>query len=234
MHFNEGFSVEYESENGLIINAGACLTHFSNGSLKVPNRGINTISPKIGLGYNFTGSKQEFKHQVIPDFQKQSEIGLTFFGALRNEYYLGTDVDTATKDRGVYYTAYGLSAAFNRQISYKSKFGIGLMADYWGFANSSITVEDGKLIPNAGSVRDGLELSIFPSYELILNKLSVVLQNGFYLYRTKYPFRTPVSYQRVGLKYCVLKDISFGVNLRIHSYSIADYIEWTIGYRLPL
>jgi hypothetical protein len=234
MHFNEGFSVEYKSENGLIINAGASLTHFSNGSLKVPNRGINTIAPKIGLGYNFTGPEQEFKHQVVPDYRKQSEIGFAFFAALRNEYYYGSDVDTATKDRGVYYTAYGLSASFNRQISYKSKFGIGIMADYWGFANSSITVADGKLIPNAGSFREGLELSIFPAYELILNRLSVVLQNGFYLYRTKYPFRTPATYQRIGLKFSILKDVSFGVNLRIHSYSIADYIEWTFGYRLPL
>ena len=138
------------------------------------------------------------------------------------------------KYKGVYYTAYGISATFNRQISYKSRFGIGIMADYWGFANSYITVEDGNLIAHPASFRDGLELSIFPSYELIISRLSLILQPGFYLYRTKYPYRTPSAYQRIGLKYNIFENISFAVNMRVHSYSIADYLEWTIGYRLPL
>lgn len=53
LYFNEGFSLEYKSREGLVINAGTSFTHFSNGSLKVPNRGINIFAPNIGLGYNF-------------------------------------------------------------------------------------------------------------------------------------------------------------------------------------
>jgi len=132
------------------------------------------------------------------------------------------------------FCTYGLSASVNRQISYKSKFGLGIMVNYWGFANSSITAEDGNLIAHPASFKDELELSIFPSYELIISRLSLVLQPGFYLYRSKYPYRTPAVYQRIGLKYNILENISFAVNMRVHSYSIADYLEWTIEYQLPL
>ncbi len=234
LYFNEGFSLEYKSREGLVINAGTSFTHFSNGSLKVPNRGINIFAPKIGLGYNFAESPQEFKTRAVPEYQKHSEFCFSFFGALRNEYYYGSDVDSITKYKGVYYTAYGISATFNRQISYKSKFGIGIMADYLGFANAYITAEDGNLIAHPASFKDGLELSIFPSYELIISRLSLILQPGFYLYRIKYPYCTPSAYQRIGLKYNIFENISFAVNMRVHSYSIADYLEWTIGYRLPL
>ena len=97
LYFNEGFSLEYKSREGLVINAGTSFTHFSNGSLKVPNRGINIFAPKIGLGYNFAESPQEFKTRAVPEYQKHSEFCFSFFGALRNEYYYGSDVDSITK-----------------------------------------------------------------------------------------------------------------------------------------
>ena len=234
LYFNEGLSVEYKSVNGLILSAGAGLTHFSNGSVKVPNRGINTISPRVCIGYNFDRAEGEFKHQTIPEFKKQSDCFISAFGAVRNDYYYGTDVDSLTKYRGVYYGTYGISFAFERLVSRKSVFGFGFMADYYGMANSSVTVENGRLVPHPASFRNGLEISVFPSYELVMNKLSAILQHGFYLYRSDYPFRNPVGYQRVGLRFNVISDLSVSVYMRLHDYGIADYIEWTLGYKLHL
>jgi hypothetical protein len=69
---------------------------------------------------------------------------------------------------------------------------------------------------------------------LAINRLSLIIQPGFYLYRTKYGERSPATYQRIGIKYNILKDISLGINMHAYYFSIADYIEWTIGYRLHL
>jgi hypothetical protein len=229
-----GLTLEYKLKNGILINVGTSFTHFSNGALKIPNLGINAFAPEIGLGINLTRSAKEFEYQVVPEYQKQSEFYISFFTGWENELDLSLDVDSITKNKGVYYPAFGLSAMFNRQISYKSKFGIGLMVDYLGAANTTITVKNGKLEGNNASFYEGLELSIFPSYELVINRISVILQPGFYLYRTKYPYPTPIFYQRIGLEYNILKDISLGINMHAHRFSIADYIEWTVGYRLHL
>jgi hypothetical protein len=95
-------------------------------------------------------------------------------------------------------------------------------------------VINGKLEDNDASLGEGFEFSIFPSYELIINRLTLLIQPGFYVYRAKYEGRTPTAYQRVGIKYDVYKDISIGINLRAYDYNVSDYIEWTLAYRLPL
>jgi hypothetical protein len=230
--FSTALSLEKRFKNGLRFNVGTGFVHFSNGSLKVPNLGINIFSPRIGLGYNFNSSEQKFNYQAVPEYQKQSEYYFSAFIGWRNILYIGSDVDSVTMRKGVYYSCYGISASYNIQISHKSKFGIGLMTDYLGYVNSSITAENGKLIAHPASIGNGLEFSIFPSYELVMNRASLVLQPGFYLYRTKYPERNPFIYQRIGIKYCLTDNVSLALNMRAHDFSIADFIEWTVGYRI--
>jgi len=232
MLFNTTFSMEKRLENGLRFNLGAGFVHFSNGSLKVPNLGINVFTPRIGVGYDFDRREQEKSYQVVPEFQKESEVILSVFYGLRNIMYVGGEVDSAKMRKGVYYNCYGISGAYNVKVSHKSRFGIGLLTDYLGYVNSCITVENGDLIPNPASFSDGFEISIYPSYELVMNRTSIVLQPGFYLYRANYPERTPSNYQRIGLKYYVTDEVSLSLNMRAHSWSIADFIEWTIGYSI--
>jgi hypothetical protein len=230
--FNPGFSIEKRLNNGLMFNLGTGFVHYSNGSLKIPNLGINIFSPRAGVGYNFSSNKNCFKYQIVPEYQKQTEYLVSAIIGWRNQLYDGSDVDSITLRKGVYYSIYGISFDFNRQLSYKSKIGAGIMADYIGYANSSISAEDGKLIPHPSSFNNGLELSIYPSYELVMNRVSLVLQPGFYIYRTKYPECPPSFYQRIGLKYYMTDDISLSLNMRAHEWSIADFIEWTIGYSI--
>jgi hypothetical protein len=233
-YIDAGPSVEYNFKNGLLLDIGASFTHFSNGDLKKPNYGINNFGTKISLGYNFFKTEKAFKQIEVPEFIKRSDVELMFLTGWENILYNGNDVDSATKNKGVYYPSIGFSATFNRQVSYKSKFGVGIMLGYMGAANSSIDVINGKLEDNDASFREGFELSIFPSYELIINRLTLLIQPGFYVYRAKYEGRTPTAYQRVGIKYDVYKDISIGINLRAYDYNVSDYIEWTLGYRLPV
>jgi hypothetical protein len=234
VYIDAGVSLEYDFNSGLSIDAGPSFTHFSNGALKKPNFGINTFAPKFSIGYNFGGNQTAYKYQTIPIFQKKSELIFSFFTGWENVLYKGNDVDSATMNKGVYYSTFGLGASYSRQITYKSKIGIGMMIGYYGAANSTITASNGKLNDNDANLANGMELSIFPSYELEISRLSVLLQPGFYLYRKSYTGRTPVAYQRIGVKYAVLKDIFIGINLRAYHFYISDYIEWTVSYRLHL
>jgi len=230
--FTTTFSVEKRFINGMKFYAGAGFVHFSNGSLKVPNLGINVFTPKLGVGYNFAETENKFRYQVVPEFQKKSELLISAFTGWRNIMYYGSDVDSLIQRKGVYYKCFGVSAAYNYQVSHKSKFGIGIMADYLGYVNSSVTSENGKLVPHPASFNDGFEISFYPSYEMVMDRASLVLQPGFYIYRAKYPERTPFNYQRIGLKYHVADNILLGLYMRAHYWSIADFIEWTIGYRM--
>ena len=48
-----GLNLQYSLTQHFDIATGFSLTHFSNGAIKKPNYGLNTIAPKISLKYNF-------------------------------------------------------------------------------------------------------------------------------------------------------------------------------------
>ncbi|HEY3370068.1 MAG TPA: hypothetical protein VGK10_04420, partial [Prolixibacteraceae bacterium] len=70
------------------------------------------------------------------------------------------------------------------------------------------------------------------SYELVINKLSVVIQPGFYLLRKNSNDHEPSNYQRLGIHYQFGTHLFAGINLRAYDYHVSDFIEWTLGYQL--
>ena len=83
-----------------------------------------------------------------------------------------------------------------------------------------------------GKFSDKIFLSIYPSYELVINKVSIIIQPAFYLYRKKLVNQTPVFHQRVGLKYHFTDHLFIGITLVAYKFHVSEFIEWNIGYRL--
>jgi hypothetical protein len=225
-----GLNTEFKIKNRLYLSAGFSLSHFSNGRLKDPNLGLNTIAPKISLKYDINNNKQKFIIQEIPKFIKKNEFNITLFGGSKNIIYDSIDIAILEKYEGVYFPVIGISTTFNRQVSFKSKLGMGVSFCYDGSINAQIAVENGELEPADGPIKDNLQLSIFPSYEHVINRVSLILQPSFYIYRLKTENMSTVFYQRIGLKYNFYKNFYVGINLRAYKFSVSDFIEWNAGY----
>jgi hypothetical protein len=222
---------EYNLSNKIDISAGFSLTHFSNGTLKKPNFGINTIAPKITLKYNFY-NHLVFHKQEIPKYIKENEWLISCFGGVKNVIFDSVNTDIIEKYEGVYFPVFGISTSYNRQISYKSKIGLGMTVSYDGSVNAQVTIDNNELDPADSPLLDKIQVSVYPSYELVINKVSLLLQPAVYLYRKKTKSQSPVFHQRIGLKYHVSDNIFIGLTLRDYSYHISDFIEWTLGYRI--
>ena len=231
VYIDLGLELNYRMKNGISLGIGESFTHFSNGALKQPNYGINIAGTRLKLGYDFNSAPPPAVKPQVPLYKPGNEYLVSFFAGTKNVLYDGPGADSVTSFKGVYYPVYGISAGYNRQISYKSKLGAGICFDYFGAANSSITLLNGKLEDREASLHDGFEISIYPSYELVIDRLSLILQPGFYIHRRNYEGSTPWTYQRIGLKYHVLKNVFVGLNLHAYRYYISDYIEWNVGYR---
>ena len=227
-----GANLSYELSPHLDLAFGYSFSHFSNGALKNPNQGLNTFSPKISLDYRINRYKPDLPKQSISPFIKNTSMDFSIFGGVKNVLYKGNDVDTITKYKGVYYPVSGFTTVINRQINYKSKLGIGMSLSYDGSYNSTVFVDKGELEPTEGFHDNKLSLSIFPSYELVINKLSVVVQPGFYVLRKHSANKEPLTYQRLGLQYQTGSKLFAGMSLRAYKYHVSDFIEWTIGYHL--
>ena len=228
-----GVNFSYSLSSHFDLEFGYSFTHFSNGALKSPNLGLNTFSPKLTLEYNIDRFVPPSKRPILPPFVKHSSLDFAIFGGAKNVIYSGNNVDTAMKYKGVYYPVYGFSTVISRQLTYKSKVGIGMALIYDGSYNSFIFVENGKLEEFDGFNRNKLSVSIFPSYELVIDKLTVVIQPGFDIFRTPSINKKPITYQRLGVHYQVSRDLFVGLSLHAYSYHVSDFIEWTVGYHLP-
>ena len=226
-----GLNLQYNLTKRIELVSGFSLTHYSNGALKKPNFGINTIAPKIGLKYNFY-DHLAFHKEEVPMFLKKNEWLLSAFGGAKNVIFDSVNIDLMEKYEGVYFPVFGISTTYNRQISYMSKIGAGMTFSYDGSVNAQIAVDYNDLDPADSPLCDKIQISIYPSYELVINRLSVILQPAFYIYRKNFKDQSPVFHQRIGIKYHVSDNIFAGITLRDYSFHVSDFIEWTIGYRI--
>ena len=232
VYIDAGISLKYQLGARLCFGLGYGFTHFSNGALQMPNKGLNTEAARISLSYALNEDPKRYHSQQIPPFMGFYEWIISGYGGARNVLYQGNGINQLNSMKGVNYAVYGISNTINRQISYKSKIGFGTTIEFNGSQNSQIVIEGGSLDAADLPFNRHLALSIYPSYELVVDKLSLVMQPGIYLYRMKTADMTPLFYQRIGIKYHLLKNTFIGINLRAYNFYESDFIEWTIGHRL--
>lgn len=231
-YLDAGLNVEYRISKTFSLNAGFSLSHFSNGALKKPNFGINTIAPKISLKYNLYTDKIDYSIREIPSYTKQNELIFSIFTGVKNIIYDSLDVDQVTKYRGVFFPVFGFSSSINRQLNHKTKFGLGFSIGYDGSHNAQVTIDHGEIEEVHSPFKDKLEISLYPSYELVINRMSLLIQPSFYLIRQKSLAQTPMFYQRVGLKYHFNNNMFIGMNLNAFQFHVSDFLEWHFGYRI--
>jgi hypothetical protein len=196
----------------------------------MPNYGLNMYGGRLGVKYNLKGQR-DFIKLDIPRYKGNSEWLIGVLMAVKQVTPDTSDYESSAKYLGVNYGIFGINTTLNRQISYKSKWGIGFDFVYDASINAQKDLaSDGKPIEDP-KFNQNLSIGVFPSYELVVNKISLILQPGFYLYKKQTTGTTDIFYQRIGLKYHFMDNIYLGCNLRAYSFKVADYIEWIVGYR---
>ncbi len=233
VYIDAGINMAYRIAQRWDASIGVSLSHFSNGALKRPNRGINTVAPKIALKYHFNPERSAFNHQVIPVFSGSNEWLISIFAGSQNILTDTSNISVEDKYEGIYFPVFGILTGYNRYVSYKSKIGFGMSLTYDGSVNARIAIENGEPEVMDAPFTDKLQISIYPSYSLVVNKFSIILQPGFYIYRKKCAIQTPLFYQRIGLNYQIHKNLVAGLNLRAYNFHVSNYIEWNVGYRFP-
>ncbi len=239
-----GLNADFNVGKHFNLTAGFTFTHFSNGATRVPNMGINLIAPRIGAKYRFEPRK-EFIVNEIPKYSNNWEYIALVAASSKQLGYMVTDNSDTTYVAEAY-GVFTFSTGVNRQISHKVKLGLGADFSYDGSYNSYIKYQNNQTTErlNAGN-GNKLAIGAYGSFELVIHKLSMVVQPGWYLYREEWevpeepsegisiPRRKPGgSYQRIGLKYHIFDNVFAGINVRAYDFSIADYIEWNIGYKV--
>ena len=241
IYINLGANYKYYLGKHFDLGLGLNFNHFSNGALKLPNKGMNTFSPKLSLTYHFD-ERQFAPQDSLSSFDKYSTLDVNVFGGVRHSIFYGVDpgfqadnVDIIRKFEGKYYQNWGVETVYHRQVTYKSSLGLGIGLMYDEDYNHRFYQDENGVIQTARRfTHDNLLLNIFPSYRLSISKFAIQIQPGFYLFKKEIDRRydKTIFYQRVGFQYTVGKNLLVGIALKSFKFHKADYIEWRIGYRI--
>ncbi len=230
--FDFGINSVVQLSKRLNLYFGLNFTHFSNGSVKLPNLGVNMLAPRVGVNYLFN-DRQAYISRAKPTYEKEWEWLITLSPSLKQVGFTYVDNNSDTVATAFNYGVYTVSTGVNRQVSYKIKIGGGLDLSYNGAYGADTTMKNGKPEKATAIFGDKFLIGVFPSFELVINQISILAQPGFYIYLPETEsMDVPTTYQRVGIKYYFPGNIVAGVNVRAYNFSQADFIEFNVGYTL--
>lgn len=213
------------------IKTGLGFTHFSNGAIKKPNKGLNIVNPFVELNYSLNDRPELTKHSV-EQYKTHKEIAMHFGYTRKQEEYKSPNKDIPSTIGT--FDAYNLSIAWLKQSTWKNKYGFGVDIGYdtQGGLSTSIDNSETVVLNKATGFANNFKLSVYGTYEFCIDRLSIASSLGAYLYKTDYPHSPPIIYQRIGLKYHFKNDIYLAVLVRAHNLSVANLLEFCIGYRI--
>ncbi|RLD68455.1 MAG: hypothetical protein DRI95_02980 [Bacteroidetes bacterium] len=210
VHF--GYVANYKFNEKWAINGTIGFKHFSNGSFKQPNYGINLIPFTLGASYRFGDDEIYQQPKQIADYKRHNLVNVTFTAGSKN-YVAGED--------NYLKTAYGVN--FLRQINYKYRIGIGF--DLFYAAQSDL-----RNSSDASHFSKSYSYAIVGSWEWALTKnLYVPVGLAIYLHRNEENDERTAYYERAGIRYRFADHYTAGITIKAHQ-GVADIFEWSIGY----
>lgn len=193
---------------------GIEFTHMSNGGFKVPNLGVNMPTANIGITH-FFGKREVLMPQRVLEKPRSTIVNLLIAGGLKE----------IIPPCGKKHAAFTVTGTVSKSLSLKSSIGAGLDVFYDHSIDTRLR-GDSVAVPNfTYSMRSGIHVS----YEMKVQKLSILFENGYYFYNRLTDDGS--IYTRLCLRYHFSERYFAVLNLKSH-FAKADYFEYGIGMRL--
>lgn len=217
---NLSFEYRYHFTNRLSAATSFTLIHFSNGSTKTPNFGVNSPSLNLAVAYKLSKPNPFLNRKLLPGLYK-----FEFDGSRSLDYTLG--FSAAYKDMGNTYgkkfMIYNLSGAVYLPVSFKSSVGAGF--DLTDDESDQYTAD--KYGVEYGSQINLLRLGVTANYRLTMSKLTYHGGVGYYLHAK---IRPKPSYYKFSIQYDITPNIYAGITLRTH-FAEADFVGFGGGVK---
>lgn len=205
------FKYEFRINETLRINTGIGITHFSNGSFKTPNLGINMASLNLGLSKYF--GKVALHSEKVPDKKKRWNYEV-FAGGFKKQIYPAL---------GKNYFAMSLVGNSIFEVNHKSNFVFG--ADFF-YDESLATKLENRGDDNSPS--QVLRIGLQTGYHLTIDNFTMGLDLGVYVYDQW--GEDGIYFHRFVMNEKINDHLIICFNLKSH-FAKADYFELGLGWR---
>lgn len=209
----------------MYLTASVGLMHFSNGSMKTPNYGLNIPSASAGFVYKLTKENPYKKSKILPELYPYEFDGKKFF---QLQFGAGMGYKNMDAEIGGRYLVYAIYANIMKQVSFKNRFGISLDASYDGtdraYLNYNSEEKEERFLP---MVKTGGAAA----WEVMISRVSLMFNVGVY-FSGAYQSEGTI-YEKLAIWYYFNQNIYASLTLKAH-YARADYITFGLGYNLNI
>ena len=120
VYIDWGFYLQYLLSNNVDLTGGVSFTHFSNGRVREPNVGLNTVTPVVSVRYNFHEQRPVLVRRPPKEgFRPSWELVLIGAGGSKNVSASTDDPELKETDR--------------RQTFGVAKFSTGILRHFYRF-----------------------------------------------------------------------------------------------------
>lgn len=225
-HFNAAIDLSFDYSYMITKRLGFTtfigFTHFSNGSSRTPNNGMNIAHAGLGAKYFISEPKQRLPKQQIDNHQYKSwkKENLSFIFGIS---YSRKDIDEY-KGYGMSWSVYNLQFNALKRLTEMSKVGIGFDLVYDN--------TDKEILKHKGIEFTDIEIfkpGVNAVYELSLGNTSFMINFGCHI--AGKDLCEGRVYQKLGIIQNIYKGVFATISLTTH-YGWADYIGFGVGYRI--
>lgn len=208
----------------LQLSAGIQLMHFSNGSIKTPNFGLNIPSLSGGVAVRINKENPYIMRSIRPSLKMFEFDGHEYLEIRFNSAFGTKSIGEVVSER---YNVMAASISVLKSTGYKGRAGLSFDFSYDGSDARYIGVKGIDYENNLQLVKPGIGIM----YELVLSRMSFPFTLGFYTggrYKSE-----GISYYKAGIQYLINKNFFTSITLKTH-YARADYVALGLGYRFRI
>lgn len=224
LYFHLNLNLGVELGERWDLNTGYGLTHYSNGNMHEPQKGLNNWGWNLGMSFLFGGPEKPFKRAAFiytepPEFKSYEELQLMVAAGI-------TEWQPDGVPDGVHYFASTFTADYAYRYSVRSALTLGMDVMYDGSLEKAIK----GTLPEDVSTFQKMYLGGHFGYQFTIDKLTLLFNLGTYFVQSSYVNR--FYFARAGGRMRLTDHLSAHIAIKSKNGIRSDWIEWGLAYSI--
>jgi hypothetical protein len=220
------FEARWRMGSRFMAAIGVSLMHFSNGSIKQPNYGLNMPGANLAFAYRLSRENPYERKKLLPELYPFEFDGKKFL-QLDFNAALGIKDLQATLGNGNQFIVAVIYGNLLWPVSFKSRLGFGFDISYDGSDVKLLEVRGNPPEHKISIVKTGIS----GGYELAFSRMAIMLNLGINL--SGADKSDGYVYEKLALRYGITKSLFGSLTLKA-LYGKADFLTLGVGYRIPV
>jgi len=221
LYFNYNLNLNLKLTPRIGIDVGYGITHYSNGRIHMPQKGVNNWGWSFGMDYKLSKSEPQFIYREPPEFKWTEAIQVMYAIG----FVEGIPIGTTSELR--FFTS-SFTADYVYQFGPKGAITFGLDFLYDGSLERAMK----GWPPDEVKPFQQMYLASHMGYHFIIDRVTLLFNFGTYFWQNS--FDRGYYFARAGGRYNFTDHIFAQLSIKTKNGVRSDWIEWGGGYSFKI